>query len=116
VTKPELGTKRRCNSCTTKFFDLNKDPVICPKCMAVFVPPKSEPVRSRRLADRSPLPAQKVTDPPNEISSLDTTDEEIKPPASAADEGDADVPMLDDQDGELDTSEVIDTQIEKDDT
>jgi uncharacterized protein (TIGR02300 family) len=34
VTKPELGTKRRCNSCTTKFFDLNKDPIVCPKCMA----------------------------------------------------------------------------------
>jgi len=39
MTKPELGTKRRCNSCATKFFDLNKDPIICAKCAAVFVPP-----------------------------------------------------------------------------
>jgi uncharacterized protein (TIGR02300 family) len=116
VTKPELGTKRRCNSCTAKFFDLNKDPIVCPKCMAVFVPPQPDPVRSRRLPDRSPLPAQRVTDPPNEISSLDATDKEIKPPAAEADEDDADVLTLDDQDGELDTSEVIDTEIEKDDT
>jgi hypothetical protein len=30
------------------------------------------------------LPAQKVTDPPNEISSFDATDEEIKPPVFPA--------------------------------
>jgi Protein of unknown function (FYDLN_acid) len=28
MTKPELGTKRRCNSCATKFFDLNKAPIV----------------------------------------------------------------------------------------
>ncbi len=36
MAKPELGTKRVCQSCSTKFFDLNKDPIHCPKCGAVF--------------------------------------------------------------------------------
>jgi uncharacterized protein (TIGR02300 family) len=36
VAKPELGTKRQCHSCGAKFFDLNKDPIICPKCGAIF--------------------------------------------------------------------------------
>jgi uncharacterized protein (TIGR02300 family) len=36
VTKPELGNKHRCQQCGTKFFDLNKSPIICPKCGAVF--------------------------------------------------------------------------------
>jgi uncharacterized protein (TIGR02300 family) len=36
VTKPELGNKHQCQQCGTKFFDLNKSPVICPKCGAVF--------------------------------------------------------------------------------
>jgi uncharacterized protein (TIGR02300 family) len=36
VAKPELGAKRQCQSCGVKFFDLNKDPVICPKCGTVF--------------------------------------------------------------------------------
>ena len=26
------GTKRFCTSCSTKFYDLNKPEVICPKC------------------------------------------------------------------------------------
>jgi uncharacterized protein (TIGR02300 family) len=32
VAKPELGTKRLCGSCGAKFCDLNKDPIVCPKC------------------------------------------------------------------------------------
>jgi uncharacterized protein (TIGR02300 family) len=36
VAKPELGTKRQCQNCGAKFFDLNKDPIICPKCGTVF--------------------------------------------------------------------------------
>jgi uncharacterized protein (TIGR02300 family) len=35
VAKPELGTKHTCQNCGTKFFDLNKNPVVCPKCGAV---------------------------------------------------------------------------------
>jgi uncharacterized protein (TIGR02300 family) len=35
VVKPELGNKHQCQQCGTKFFDLNKNPVICPKCGAV---------------------------------------------------------------------------------
>ena len=29
------GKKRICASCRAKFYDLNKDPIICPKCGAV---------------------------------------------------------------------------------
>ena len=35
MTKPELGNKHQCQHCGTKFFDLNKTPVVCPKCGAV---------------------------------------------------------------------------------
>jgi len=37
VAKPELGTKRLCGSCGAKFYDLSKDPIICPKCATTFV-------------------------------------------------------------------------------
>jgi uncharacterized protein (TIGR02300 family) len=36
VAKPELGGKRQCQNCGTKFFDLNHDPIVCPKCGTVF--------------------------------------------------------------------------------
>lgn len=37
MAKPELGIKRTCLSCSTKFYDLNRDPIACPKCGAPFV-------------------------------------------------------------------------------
>lgn len=36
MSKPELGAKRQCQACGAKFFDLNKDPIVCPKCGTVF--------------------------------------------------------------------------------
>ncbi|HEY2132457.1 MAG TPA: TIGR02300 family protein [Acetobacteraceae bacterium] len=32
MAKPELGTKRVCVSCGARFYDLTKQPAICPKC------------------------------------------------------------------------------------
>ncbi len=36
MAKPDLGAKRQCQSCATKFYDLNKDPIVCPKCGSIF--------------------------------------------------------------------------------
>ena len=33
--KPDLGGKHKCQNCGTKFFDLNRDPIACPKCGTV---------------------------------------------------------------------------------
>jgi len=49
VAKPELGIKRICGNCGTKFYDLNRIPIICPKCQAVY-----------QEAARSSPPAAKV--------------------------------------------------------
>jgi uncharacterized protein (TIGR02300 family) len=36
LAKLELGSKHQCQNCGAKFFDLNKDPIVCPKCGTVF--------------------------------------------------------------------------------
>ena len=52
MAKPELGMKRQCLSCSTKFFDLNRDPITCPKCQAVFqVMASSRPAPRAQAAD-----------------------------------------------------------------
>ena len=32
MAKPELGLKRVCVACGTKFYDLTRAPAVCPKC------------------------------------------------------------------------------------
>jgi uncharacterized protein (TIGR02300 family) len=46
VAKPELGAKRQCQACAAKFFDMNRDPVVCPKCGTVF---QGATVRAERV-------------------------------------------------------------------
>ena len=37
MVKAELGTKRTCPSCAARFYDLLKNPIICPKCGVSFI-------------------------------------------------------------------------------
>ena len=119
MTKPELGTKRRCNSCETKFFDLNTDPIVCPKCRAVFASPQPERVPPRRLPGRQPS-ARRVMIPivPNEFASVEekNVNTETRSRSADADEVNGDLLLLDDQDGKLDAGEIIGADMEKDDT
>ena len=57
MAKPELGTKRLCAHCGAKFYDLAKDPIVCPKCGTVH---ELAPVVSRGRPDAAaarPAPA-----------------------------------------------------------
>ena len=48
MAKPALGTKRICSGCEAKFYDLGKDPIVCPTCETVYVVPKPEQPRGGR--------------------------------------------------------------------
>lgn len=46
-----IGTKRICQSCSAKFYDLDKDPIKCPKCATIFNPEVAlKPKRGRKKA------------------------------------------------------------------
>ena len=54
LAKPALGTKRICTGCEAKFYDLGKDPIVCPSCDTVYLIPKAPPPRGgRAYAPRS---------------------------------------------------------------
>jgi uncharacterized protein (TIGR02300 family) len=38
LSKATRGTKRSCLSCEVRFYDLARDPIVCPACSAVFTP------------------------------------------------------------------------------
>jgi len=56
---PQLGSKRVCVACATRFYDMTKAPPVCPKCSAVQppeVPRARAPVREPRRVFRTPVP------------------------------------------------------------
>ena len=73
MVKAELGQKRVCMSCAAKFYDLNKDPIICPKCGTVFdVAAAAKPRRARAAADEKPT--KKKTPKIAEVADVDVPD------------------------------------------
>ena len=38
MANPQWGKKRICLACNTKYYDLNKSPIICPSCGTEFDP------------------------------------------------------------------------------
>ena len=46
MANPELGSKRVCQSCENRFYDLRRSPIVCPSCGATFDP--EAVLRSRR--------------------------------------------------------------------
>ncbi len=67
MAKPELGAKRQCQACGAKFFDLNKDPIICPKCGTVF----QGAARTRVAAKEDEEETELATPPGVDVVSLD---------------------------------------------
>ena len=94
MAKPEWGTKRSCASCGAPFYDLNKDPIICPKCGVQFMPdavlkprrkgPEDKPVPVKKA------PVKKIVDEDAELADEEVEDEELLDDAEVEDD-DADV-------------------------
>ena len=82
MANPELGTKRLCASCGAKFYDLNKDPIHCPKCGAVYeVVVATRPVRpAGPVTARPPVPEEAPAPEPKEVEtvSLEEADAEAQ--------------------------------------
>ena len=98
LAKAALGTKRICTGCEAKFYDLGKDPIVCPSCDTVYVIPKAPPPRGgRAYAPRS------AYDPKAQSANAMGTLKETDAPGVADDadekegaEGDAEVAEIED--------------------
>jgi len=78
--KIERGIKRVCQNCGALYYDLDKDPIICPKCGAEFDPEAI--LKSRRTRPLVPdnkeiqQPDDEETDNPGDIDEVVTTIED----------------------------------------
>lgn len=119
MSKPELGTKRDCPSCGAKFYDLSKNPAVCPKCKHEFVPDagakakRAKPVEKpkEKAAPRAVEPGEEETD---DVSLDAMRDEELAAEGvgddvleDIDDDADDDAFLPDDEDEEDDVSGII---------
>ena len=63
MVKPAWGMKRTCQGCGAHFYDLQKDPIICPKCATVYDPDAVSRTRRGRSSSAAPKAAPRVPVP-----------------------------------------------------
>ena len=131
MAKPELGTKRLCAGCGAKFYDLNKDPITCPKCGTVYevavVTSRGRPDAAAARAAAAQAAEAELPEPQEaEFVSLEEADAEAeggakKTPGEGVEDveieevegGDDDAPFIEETEEEdTDVSEIIGGDIE----
>ena len=55
MTKPEWGTKRICPACSGRYYDMHRDPPVCPTCGVRYDPEALLKTRRAR-----PIPVEKT--------------------------------------------------------
>ena len=135
MAKPEWGVKRTCLSCGARFYDLQREPIVCPACAAVVdaaVQSKPRRARATPVAKVVAVPAvaevELETAVVEDDADLDTEleddeevveGEEVAESEAGEDEGEEegesaieDVSEL----GDDDMTDVIDTEIDEEET
>lgn len=76
MARPEWGLKRICPSCGTRYYDMKKNPPVCPSCGAVFDPETL--TKSRRKSAASEEKARKAAPAPEEIDDLPVIEDDAE--------------------------------------
>jgi len=116
ATKEARGTKRTCqnDSCDTKFYDLNRDPIVCPTCDTVYklaVIPEEEVIPVVVATAPAPAPitpaadGDEVADEDDALVSLEDADAELG--VSDDDDEDDDTFLPDEDDDDTDVGDIV---------
>ena len=105
LAKPELGEKRICLECSTKYYDLNKDPITCPKCGTIFEVHTADKAKPETEAE------------PGAVKESEEEEVEVDGPEiiSLEDAEDDDGTTVDGDDDEDIPSDIPDVEIDDDD-
>lgn len=81
--KAKRGTKRQCGGCGAKFYDLNKEPAICPMCETVFEikkpepKPKKEPAKEERKKPEPSDDDDVILEGEDDLIDIDDDDDDL---------------------------------------
>jgi len=103
--------KRTCQSCGTRFYDLNHSTIACPKCGTVYDPESGSRTRRGRSAAAKIAPPRPVPVPaevPEEVAEVPAAEEEIE---ADVEEGEEEEELIEDTselgEDEDDMAEVV---------
>lgn len=105
MARPELGTKRVCLECGAKYYDLNRDPITCPKCGTIFELDTPKPAEVAEVEEQEEEVASE-----SEAASSDDAEVISLEDADAEQASDIDVPDLDDDDNSDDADVFLDDE------
>ncbi len=71
----DRGTKRKCQACGAAYYDLNRNPILCPKCGARYE--HVAPVRAPKVRPAPPVRPEPV-EPEAEVEGAEGGDEEFE--------------------------------------
>ena len=106
MAKAELGMKLTCESCGARFYDLNKQPGICPKCGQANARPVIFKASRRPAEDREKAAAAKAAAAPAPVADEDDV-------AVDTDDDDEDEAVIEDT-SDLGEDDDVDVPVEKD--
>jgi uncharacterized protein (TIGR02300 family) len=116
LAKPEWGNKRICPSCGARYYDLLRDPVVCPKCSTPYDPEAFLKARRSRPAapvekELEPVAAEEI-DPDLETEPAVAAEDEVEEGEAVEEGEDEDEELIEDAselgEDEDDMAEVID--------
>lgn len=120
VAKAKLGLKRTCTDCGAKFYDLNRAPILCPKCGTQFVMTAAEKRAPDKASKDIDDTSDELEEAAPEIISLEDADVEVTgetddiPDDVELDDvevntglGEGDGPFLEDDDDNNDVSDIV---------
>ncbi len=107
MPKDEWGVKRICPTCSTRFYDLQHDPMTCPNCGAVFTLESLTAVKAKALRPEKPKPE------PADIEDL--PDIEADDDAIETDD-DLDDEILEDEEDNVDLEEIADVATDEEES
>lgn len=110
MPKEEWGVKRLCPNCSTRFYDLQRDPMVCPSCEHSMTLESLTSGKGRTLvADKSDKASKQTTD-----------DDDISDDVVLDDDDDSDVDLgddvLDDDDEDVSLDDIADMSTDEDDS
>ena len=116
VTKAELGIKRLCPNCGARYYDLNRSPIVCPKCGTVFeaASGRARPQTASK-APKEPVVEEVEEAAPVELVTLEEADEEAAGGGAVKVDGDEeeaeeeadDTFLEEEEEGEEDVGDII---------